>query len=136
MEMDTSTSNTAQSKINPFIKFIWEEQHQLEFVTPLYANPLLFIIYIDMKQALNSWLLKLSQVTHNNQVSCIGFSSTVYTTITIWATWKYRECKILLIDGSFNWSFFEDVINIWRLNRLKLKPIQLLETVVSSSTSS
>ena len=54
MEVDTSTSNTVQSKINHFIKFIWEEQHQLEFVTPLYVNPLLFIIYIDMKQTLNS----------------------------------------------------------------------------------
>ena len=32
-EMDIIISNTAQSKISLFIKFIWGEQHQLEFVT-------------------------------------------------------------------------------------------------------
>ena len=33
--MDIIISNTVRSKISPFIKFIWEEQHQLEFVTTI-----------------------------------------------------------------------------------------------------
>ena len=42
-EMFIIISNAVQSKISLFIKFIWEDQ--LEFV---------FIIYIDIKQGLNS----------------------------------------------------------------------------------
>ena len=32
---DKIISNTVQSKISPFIKFIWEDQHQLEFVATI-----------------------------------------------------------------------------------------------------
>ena len=28
-------SNTVQLKISPFVKIIWEDQHQLEFVTTI-----------------------------------------------------------------------------------------------------
>ena len=38
--------------------------------------------------------------------------------------------------GSQYWSFWEDVINIWALNGLKLQPIQLSEAVASYSASS
>ena len=34
-EMFIIISNTFQSKIIPFIKFIWKDQHQLEFVTTI-----------------------------------------------------------------------------------------------------
>ena len=34
-EISIIISNTVQSKISPFIKFIWEDQHQTEFVTTI-----------------------------------------------------------------------------------------------------
>ena len=37
--MDIIILNTVQSKIGLFIKFIWEEQHQLEFVTTTVQEP-------------------------------------------------------------------------------------------------
>ena len=45
-EMDIIIANTVHSKISPFLKLNWEEQHQLEFVTIIVQNPLLFIFYI------------------------------------------------------------------------------------------
>ena len=53
-EMFIIISNTVQSKISPFIKFTWEEQHHQTSLPPLYRNQLLFIIYIDIKQGLDS----------------------------------------------------------------------------------
>ena len=34
-EMFIIVSNTTQSKISPFIRFMWEGQHQLEFVATI-----------------------------------------------------------------------------------------------------
>ena len=45
-------------------------------------------------------------------------------------------CSFLRMWRSQKWSFFVTVINVWPLNGLKLQPIQSLEAVVSSSTSS
>ena len=56
MNIDIITSNTAQPKINPFVKFIWEEQHWLEFVSTIVLKSTTVYIYIDIKQALGSWL--------------------------------------------------------------------------------
>ena len=54
-------SNTVPLKINPFIKFTWEDQHQLEFVTtiveksttvddlPWYENGIEFLIGLHKK---------------------------------------------------------------------------------------
>ena len=39
-------SNTMQWKVSPFIKFIWEDQIQLEFINTIVWNLLLFIIYL------------------------------------------------------------------------------------------
>ena len=40
------------------------------------------------------------------------------------------------VVGGHIWSYFVDVINVSPLSDLKLQPIQLLEAVVTSSTSS
>lgn len=45
---------TDQSQISRFIKFIWLERYQLEFITTAVWKSLSFIIYIDIKQILNS----------------------------------------------------------------------------------
>ena len=47
-------SNTAQSKISPFIKFIWEDQHKLEFVTTTVQKSNTVYHLLDKKQGLNS----------------------------------------------------------------------------------
>ena len=44
--------------------------------------------------------------------------------------------SILQVRGFFCWSFFVDVTNVWPLKSLKLQTIQLLEAVISPSTSS
>ena len=46
-EMDIIISNSVQSKISPFIKFISEEQHQLAY------------FQMNIKQALNYWFLQV-----------------------------------------------------------------------------
>ena len=51
-EMFVIISNTVQSKINLFIKFILDDHYQLEFVTIIAQNPLLFIIYTSIKQGM------------------------------------------------------------------------------------
>ena len=54
---------------------------------------------------------------------------------------KGHYCSFLLMEGlreerSQNWSFFVAVINVWSVIGLELQPIQSLEVVLSSLTSS
>ena len=53
-EKDILNLITDQSQISRFIKFIWLERYQLEFITTAVWKSLSFIIYIDIKQILNS----------------------------------------------------------------------------------
>ena len=53
--MNIIISNTVQLKFSPFIKFIREEYHQLKFITTIVRKSLLYLIYMDIKQALNFW---------------------------------------------------------------------------------
>ena len=54
-EMFIIISSTVQSKIIPFIRFIWEDRHQLEFVTTIVQKSTTFCYktYIDIKLGLN-----------------------------------------------------------------------------------
>ena len=53
-EMFTIISNTVQSKINPFIKSIWEDQHQMELVTTTVRKSTTVYHLLVIKQGLNS----------------------------------------------------------------------------------
>ena len=58
--MDEIFSNTVQSKISPFINFIREKQHQLEFITTIVRKS---TTAYDLHQYNNTDMESLSQVT-------------------------------------------------------------------------
>ena len=58
--MDEIFSNTVQSKISPFINFIREKQHQLEFITTIVRKS---TTTYDLHQYNNTGMESLSQVT-------------------------------------------------------------------------
>ena len=58
--MDEIFSNTAESKISPFINFIREKQHQLEFITTIVRKS---TTAYDLHQYNNTSMESLSQVT-------------------------------------------------------------------------
>ena len=85
--MDIIISNTAHSKISPFIKFIWEDQYQLEFViTVVWKSTTIY--HLHQYKTGTKFLIVPSchNLSHKNYVSCINFSSTVYIAIAIWTT--------------------------------------------------
>ena len=75
----------------------WRIIGNWNLLPPLYRNPLLFTIYINIKPGLNSSLIQVVTGYHVK----LSFRFSVYITITIslsWATWNFREYKILHID--------------------------------------
>ena len=97
--MDIIISNTAHSKISPFIKFIWEDQYQLEFkfiwedqyqlefvITIVWKSTAIY--HLHQYKTGTKFLIVPSchSLSHKNYVSCINFSSTVYIAIAIWTT--------------------------------------------------
>ena len=53
-EMFIIISNTVQSKISPFVKFIQWDQHQLEFVTIIVQKSTTVYHLLDIKLVSNS----------------------------------------------------------------------------------
>ena len=58
-EMFMIISNTVQSKISPFIRFMWEDRHRLEFVAIIIQKFAIAYHLLDIKQGFNSWLLQV-----------------------------------------------------------------------------
>ena len=80
----------------------------------------------------NPWFYNLEVPLSNTLM--IGFF--IFKVCHVFADFFGFKQKIycLFLRTSQNWSCFVVVINLWFLNDLKLQPIQLLETVVFSST--
>ena len=47
-------SNTVQSKISPFVRFMWEDRHQLEYFAVIVQKFTIAYHLLDIKQGLNS----------------------------------------------------------------------------------
>ena len=47
-------SNTVQLKTSPFIRFMWEDRHRLEFVAVIVQKFTIAYHLLDIKQGLNS----------------------------------------------------------------------------------
>ena len=77
-------------KISPFINLIWEQHHQLTFVTIVQ-----YVIQNCLSFAANKQHTEVLNVWNCQRLPCKSFSSTVWITIT---TWNFRDYKNLFVD--------------------------------------
>ena len=112
---------TGQSQISRFIKFIWLERYQLEFITTAVWKSLLFIIYIDIKQTPNSWLFQVVTGYHIKIKLTTYVSLPLFHCSTVPVHTFHFHCSTTYVSLPLPLMFH---FHFYNIDNLKLKRMQ------------